>query len=129
MFIRYIENNGGNTPVSLKEFQEVVSSLGKPELPVEDVEVRHFQNCTTPNFELMNDNFEVPELEDLHFVDMSGLSKSSLIKGGEEEGLGQFKNFVEQVRWQTSNVSMKNSNVSSCILKITAKDNLDMLFL
>jgi hypothetical protein len=96
-FIRYIEGNGGNVPINLEEFQHVFSSLGQPLPPVECVEARHFANCATPNSDWLEANFGIPTLEDLEFVDMSNISTTSLMNGGEDEALGHFKNFVEEV--------------------------------
>ncbi|CAB4005650.1 cryptochrome-1 isoform X2, partial [Paramuricea clavata] len=94
---RYIEGNGGNVPINLEEFQHVFSSLGQPLPPVECVEARHFANCATPNSDWLEANFGIPTLEDLEFVDMSNISTTSLMNGGEDEGLGHFKNFVEEI--------------------------------
>ena len=96
-YIRYIDGNGGNVPMSLKEFQHVFSSLGQPLSPVECVEARHFAHCTTPQSDWLQGDFGIPALEDLEFVDFSNFSSTSFLIGGEDEGLGHFKNFVEQV--------------------------------
>lgn len=95
--LRYIESNGGNVPISLKEFQHVFSSLGSPPSPVERVEARHFENCTTPYSDSFDDNVGIPTLKDLGFVDVPDISMTSLIQGGEDEALRHFENFIEQV--------------------------------
>ncbi len=81
----------------MKEFHEVFSALGQTLPPVECVEARHFTNCATPKSDWLEANFGVPKLEDLEFVDLSNISLTSLMNGGEDEGLQHFKNFLEQV--------------------------------
>lgn len=82
----------------MKEFQNVSSSLGCPQPPVECVEARHFANCTTPTTEWLKGSFEIPLLEDLEFVnDTANVSSTSLLYGGEDEGLRHFNSYLDQV--------------------------------
>ena len=94
---RYIEGNRGEVPVTLKEFRNVFSSLGEPLPSVECVEARHFANCTTPESEWSEENFGIPTIKDVGYVDWINISTGASIHGGEDEALRHFTDFVEQV--------------------------------
>ena len=50
-----------------------------------------------PYFENFSENFRIPTLKDLGFVDVPDISPALLIQGGETEALYHFEKFIEKV--------------------------------
>lgn len=65
MFIRIIELNGGQSPLTYKRFQTLISRMDAVELPAESITAEIMGKCTTPLSEDHDDKFGVPSLEEL----------------------------------------------------------------
>ncbi|XP_051551160.1 cryptochrome-1-like isoform X2 [Myxocyprinus asiaticus] len=82
---KIIELNGGQTPLTYKRFQTLVSTMSPPEPPVEPLTKELMKNCVTPVSENHRERYGVPLLEELGF-DTEGLAPA-VWPGGESEAL------------------------------------------
>lgn len=62
---RIIELNGGQSPLTYKRFQTLISRMDPVEGPVETITAETMGKCTTPLSEDHDDKFGVPSLEEL----------------------------------------------------------------
>lgn len=62
---RIIELNGGQSPLTYKRFQTLISRMDAVEVPAESITADIMGKCTTPLSEDHDDKFGVPSLEEL----------------------------------------------------------------
>lgn len=62
---RIIELNGGQSPLTYKRFQTLISRMDAVEVPAESITAEIMGKCTTPLSEDHDDKFGVPSLEEL----------------------------------------------------------------
>lgn len=62
---RIIELNGGQSPLTYKRFQTLISRMDPVEIPAETITADVMGKCTTPVSEDHDDKFGVPSLEEL----------------------------------------------------------------
>lgn len=62
---RIIELNGGQSPLTYKRFQTLISRMDAVETPAESITAEVMGKCTTPLSEDHDDKFGVPSLEEL----------------------------------------------------------------
>ncbi|KPP73585.1 hypothetical protein Z043_107315 [Scleropages formosus] len=62
---KIIELNGGQSPLTYKRFQTLISRMEAVETPVESITAEVMGKCTTPVFDDHDDKFGVPSLEEL----------------------------------------------------------------
>lgn len=62
---RIIELNGGQSPLTYKRFQTLISRMDAVEVPVESITAEIMGKCSTPLSEDHDDKFGVPSLEEL----------------------------------------------------------------
>ncbi len=62
---RIIELNGGQSPLTYKRFQTLISRMDAVELPAESITAEIMGKCATPLSEDHDDKFGVPSLEEL----------------------------------------------------------------
>lgn len=62
---RIIELNGGQSPLTYKRFQTLISRMDAVEVPAESITAEVMGKCTTPLSEDHDDKFGVPSLEEL----------------------------------------------------------------
>lgn len=62
---RIIELNGGQSPLTYKRFQTLISRMEAVEVPAESITAEIMGKCTTPLSDDHDDKFGVPSLEEL----------------------------------------------------------------
>lgn len=62
---RIIELNGGQSPLTYKRFQTLISRMEPVEVPAESITAEIMGKCTTPLSDDHDDKFGVPSLEEL----------------------------------------------------------------
>lgn len=62
---RIIELNGGQSPLTYKRFQTLISRMEAVEVPAESITAEVMGKCTTPLSDDHDDKFGVPSLEEL----------------------------------------------------------------
>lgn len=62
---RIIELNGGQSPLTYKRFQTLISRMEAVEVPAESITGELMGKCTTPLSDDHDDKFGVPSLEEL----------------------------------------------------------------
>lgn len=65
LLCRIIELNGGQSPLTYKRFQTLISRMDAVEVPAESITAEIMGKCTTPLSEDHDDKFGVPSLEEL----------------------------------------------------------------
>ncbi len=63
--LRIIELNGGQSPLTYKRFQTLISKMEAVETPTETTTAEVMGPCTTPVSEDHDEKFGVPSLEEL----------------------------------------------------------------
>lgn len=62
---RIIELNGGQSPLTYKRFQTLISRMEPVEVPAESITAEIMGKCTTPLCDDHDDKYGVPSLEEL----------------------------------------------------------------
>lgn len=62
---RIIELNGGQSPLTYKRFQTLISRMEPVEVPAESITAEIMGKCTTPLSDDHDDKYGVPSLEEL----------------------------------------------------------------
>lgn len=62
---RIIELNGGQSPLTYKRFQTLISRMDPVEIPAETITAEVMGKCATPVSDDHDDKFGVPSLEEL----------------------------------------------------------------
>lgn len=62
---RIIELNGGQSPLTYKRFQTLISRMDPVEVPAESITAEIMGKCTTPLSDDHDDKYGVPSLEEL----------------------------------------------------------------
>lgn len=62
---RIIDKNGGKSPLTYKQFQNILASMEPPPAPEPTITLEDFGNCYTPISEDHDDKYGVPTLEEL----------------------------------------------------------------
>lgn len=65
LFIRIIELNGGQPPLTYKRFQMLISRMDAVEIPAETITAGILSKCRMPTGDNHDERFGVPSLEDL----------------------------------------------------------------
>lgn len=68
-FIRIIELNGGQSPLTYKRFQTLISRMDAVETPAETITAEIMGKCSTPISDDHDEKFGVPSLEELGKTD------------------------------------------------------------
>lgn len=63
--LRIIELNGGQSPLTYKRFQTLISRMEAVEIPAETITAEVMGSCTTPVSDDHDEKFGVPSLEEL----------------------------------------------------------------
>ncbi|XP_069800456.1 cryptochrome-1-like isoform X2 [Dendropsophus ebraccatus] len=92
---RIIALNGDRAPLTYKKFLHILSSLGDPEPPAQEITEEHFKKCITPADTYINEEHGVPLPEDLGVPSC----KSSIWIGGESHGLRRLEQHLEKQGW------------------------------
>lgn len=81
---RIIELNGGQSPLTYKRFQTLISRMDPVEVPAESITAEIMGKCTTPLSDDHDDKYGVPSLEELgEWKQKSGLKQCLSPPGGE----------------------------------------------
>uniref|UniRef100_A0A8C2GF76 Cryptochrome-1 n=1 Tax=Cyprinus carpio TaxID=7962 RepID=A0A8C2GF76_CYPCA len=113
---RIIELNGGQSPLTYKRFQTLISRMEAVETPAETITAEVMGPCTTPVSEDHDEKFGVPSLEELGF-DTEGLS-SAVWPGGETEALTRLERHLERKAW-VANFERPRMNANSLLASPT----------
>uniref|UniRef100_A0A8D0CI62 Cryptochrome-1 n=1 Tax=Scleropages formosus TaxID=113540 RepID=A0A8D0CI62_SCLFO len=113
---KIIELNGGQSPLTYKRFQTLISRMEAVETPVESITAEVMGKCTTPVFDDHDDKFGVPSLEELGF-NTEGLS-SAVWPGGETEALTRLERHLERKAW-VANFERPRMNSNSLLASPT----------
>uniref|UniRef100_A0A8C8DLK2 Cryptochrome-1 n=1 Tax=Oryzias sinensis TaxID=183150 RepID=A0A8C8DLK2_9TELE len=113
---RIIELNGGQSPLTYKRFQTLISRMDPVEMPVEAITAEVMGKCTTPLSDDHDEKFGVPSLEELGF-DTEGLS-SAVWPGGETEALTRLERHLERKAW-VANFERPRMNANSLLASPT----------
>ncbi|XP_036375797.1 cryptochrome-1b isoform X2 [Megalops cyprinoides] len=113
---KIIELNGGQSPLTYKRFQAVISRMGSVETPAEAITAEVMGNCTTPIGDDHDEKFGVPSLEELGF-DTEGLA-SAVWPGGETEALTRLERHLERKAW-VANFERPRMNANSLLASPT----------
>ncbi|KAA8580321.1 hypothetical protein FQN60_005856, partial [Etheostoma spectabile] len=111
-----IELNGGQSPLTYKRFQTLISRMDAVEVPAESITADIMGKCSTPLSEDHDDKFGVPSLEELGF-DTEGLS-SAVWPGGETEALTRLERHLERKAW-VANFERPRMNSNSLLASPT----------
>uniref|UniRef100_A0A8C7X9I5 Cryptochrome-1 n=1 Tax=Oryzias sinensis TaxID=183150 RepID=A0A8C7X9I5_9TELE len=129
---RIIELNGGQSPLTYKRFQTLISRMDPVEMPVEAITAEVMGKCTTPLSDDHDEKFGVPSLEELgeyscdKYVgfygflagfDTEGLS-SAVWPGGETEALTRLERHLERKAW-VANFERPRMNANSLLASPT----------
>ncbi|XP_026119844.1 cryptochrome-1-like [Carassius auratus] len=110
---RIVKANGGSPPLTYKKFLHVLSVLGEPEEPVQDVNAEDFLRCSPPAEPDLEQTYSVPSLADLGLE----LETEVLWPGGETHALQRLHKHFQSQGW-VSNVS-KARTVPNSLLPST----------
>uniref|UniRef100_A0A671NCG3 Cryptochrome-1 n=1 Tax=Sinocyclocheilus anshuiensis TaxID=1608454 RepID=A0A671NCG3_9TELE len=113
---KIIELNGGQSPLTYKCFQTLISRMEAVETPAETITAEVMGPCTTPVSEDHDEKFGVPSLEELGF-DTEGLS-SAVWPGGETEALTRLERHLERKAW-VANFERPRMNANSLLASPT----------
>uniref|UniRef100_A0AAY4CS07 Cryptochrome-1 n=1 Tax=Denticeps clupeoides TaxID=299321 RepID=A0AAY4CS07_9TELE len=113
---KIIELNGGQSPLTYKRFQTLISKMDAVEGPVDTITAGVMGACTTPLSDDHDDKFGVPSLEELGF-DTEGLS-SAVWPGGETEALTRLERHLERKAW-VANFERPRMNANSLLASPT----------
>ncbi|KAG7225586.1 hypothetical protein INR49_004992 [Caranx melampygus] len=113
---KIIELNGGQSPLTYKRFQTLISRMDAVEVPAESITAEIMGKCMTPLSEDHDDKFGVPSLEELGF-DTEGLS-SAVWPGGETEALTRLERHLERKAW-VANFERPRMNANSLLASPT----------
>ncbi|XP_056133952.1 cryptochrome circadian regulator 1a [Lampris incognitus] len=113
---KIIELNGGQSPLTYKRFQTLISRMDPVELPVESITAETMGKCITPLSDDHDEKFGVPSLEELGF-DTEGLS-SAVWPGGETEALTRLERHLERKAW-VANFERPRMNANSLLASPT----------
>ncbi|XP_051979946.1 cryptochrome circadian regulator 3b [Xyrauchen texanus] len=105
---KIMEMNDGQTPLTYKRFQTLVSGMSPPEPPVEPLTKELMKNCVTPVSDTHRERYGVPLLEELGF-DTEGLAPA-VWPGGESEALTRMDRHLgpeSAAAWQENFERMK----------------------
>lgn len=91
---RIIELNGGQSPLTYKRFQVLISHMDAVEMPAETITAEVMRKCATPISDDHDDKFGVPSLEELGF-ETEGLA-TAVWPGGETEALTRLERHLER---------------------------------
>ncbi|XP_028307179.1 cryptochrome-1-like [Gouania willdenowi] len=113
---RIIELNGGQSPLTYKRFQTLISRMDAVELPADSITADVMGKCKTPLSDDHDDKFGVPSLEELGF-DTEGLT-SAVWPGGETEALTRLERHLERKAW-VANFERPRMNANSLLASPT----------
>ncbi|KAK0142484.1 Cryptochrome-1 [Merluccius polli] len=113
---KIIELNGGQSPLTYKRFQTLISRMEPVEVPAESITAEVMWKCTTPLSDDHDDKFGVPSLEELGF-DTEGLP-SAVWPGGETEALTRLERHLERKAW-VANFERPRMNANSLLASPT----------
>uniref|UniRef100_A0A8C2B709 Cryptochrome-1 n=1 Tax=Cyprinus carpio TaxID=7962 RepID=A0A8C2B709_CYPCA len=113
---KIIELNGGQSPLTYKRFQTLISRMDPVELPAETIAAEVMGKCATPVSDDHDDKFGVPSLEELGF-ETDGLS-SAVWPGGETEALTRLERHLERKAW-VANFERPRMNANSLLASPT----------
>ncbi|TWW64848.1 cryptochrome circadian regulator 1a [Takifugu flavidus] len=113
---KIIELNGGQSPLTYKRFQTLISRMDPVEVPAESITAEIMGKCTTPLSDDHDDKYGVPSLEELGF-DTEGLS-SAVWPGGETEALTRLERHLERKAW-VANFERPRMNANSLLASPT----------
>ncbi|CAL8322946.1 unnamed protein product [Lota lota] len=111
-----IELNGGQSPLTYKRFQTLISRMAPVEVPTDSISAEAMWKCTTPLSDDHDDKFGVPSLEELGF-DTEGLP-SAVWPGGETEALTRLERHLERKAW-VANFERPRMNANSLLASPT----------
>ncbi|CAG0924482.1 unnamed protein product, partial [Notodromas monacha] len=101
---KIIDKNGGQAPMTYRQFHSVLSQMDPPHPPAGTVTQeyldRHCPKSVSPIDEDHDDKYGIPTLEELGFI-TSGL-KQTLWPGGETEALTRLERHLERRAWVAS---------------------------
>ncbi|XP_035227664.1 cryptochrome-1-like isoform X2 [Stegodyphus dumicola] len=97
---KIIEKNHGKSPLTYKQFQNILASMEPPPPPQPKITVEDVGNCYTPLSEDHDEKYGVPTLEELGF-DTENLKPPVWI-GGETEALARLERHLERKAWVAS---------------------------
>ncbi|MCJ8743403.1 hypothetical protein PDJAM_G00093610 [Pangasius djambal] len=113
---KIIELNGGQSPLTYKRFQTLISRMEAVETPAEAITAEVMGSCTTPLSDDHDEKFGVPSLEELGF-DTEGLC-SAVWPGGETEALTRLERHLERKAW-VANFERPRMNANSLLASPT----------
>uniref|UniRef100_A0A673GR00 Cryptochrome-1 n=1 Tax=Sinocyclocheilus rhinocerous TaxID=307959 RepID=A0A673GR00_9TELE len=113
---KIIELNGGQSPLTYKRFQTLISRMEAVETPAETITAEVMGLCTSPVSEDHDEKFGVPSLEELGF-DTEGLA-SAVWPGGETEALTRLERHLERKAW-VANFERPRMNANSLLASPT----------
>ncbi|XP_033930755.1 cryptochrome circadian regulator 1a isoform X2 [Pseudochaenichthys georgianus] len=113
---KIIELNGGQSPLTYKRFQTLISRMDAVEEPADSITADIMGKCRMPLSENHDDKFGVPSLEELGF-DTEGLS-SAVWPGGETEALTRLERHLERKAW-VANFERPRMNANSLLASPT----------
>uniref|UniRef100_A0A672R2Q4 Cryptochrome-1 n=1 Tax=Sinocyclocheilus grahami TaxID=75366 RepID=A0A672R2Q4_SINGR len=113
---KIIELNGGQSPLTYKRFQMLISRMDLVEIPAETITAVVMGKCATPVSDDHDDKFGVPSLEELGF-ETDGLS-SAVWPGGETEALTRLERHLERKAW-VANFERPRMNANSLLASPT----------
>ncbi|KAK5876616.1 hypothetical protein CesoFtcFv8_025951 [Champsocephalus esox] len=113
---KIIELNGGQSPLTYKRFQTLISRMDAVEEPADSITADIMGKCRMPLSENHDDKFGVPSLEELGF-DIEGLS-SAVWPGGETEALTRLERHLERKAW-VANFERPRMNANSLLASPT----------
>ncbi|KAF3859329.1 hypothetical protein F7725_021728, partial [Dissostichus mawsoni] len=111
---KIIELNGGQSPLTYKRFQTLISRMDAVEEPADSITADIMGKCRTPLSENHDDKFGVPSLEEL------GENQSVLrcVAGGETEALTRLERHLERKAW-VANFERPRMNANSLLASPT----------
>ncbi|XP_022535359.2 cryptochrome-1b [Astyanax mexicanus] len=113
---KIIELNGGQSPLTYKRFQALISTMDAVETPAETITAEIMGRCATPIGDDHDEKFGVPSLEELGF-ETEGLS-SAVWPGGETEALTRLERHLERKAW-VANFERPRMNANSLLASPT----------
>ncbi|KAJ8373637.1 hypothetical protein SKAU_G00042170 [Synaphobranchus kaupii] len=113
---KIIELNGGQSPLTYKRFQTVISRMAAVETPAEAITSKVIGRCSTPVADDHDEKFGVPTLEELGF-DTEGLA-TAVWPGGETEALTRLERHLERKAW-VANFERPRMNANSLLASPT----------
>uniref|UniRef100_A0AAY4BMH4 Cryptochrome-1 n=1 Tax=Denticeps clupeoides TaxID=299321 RepID=A0AAY4BMH4_9TELE len=113
---KIIELNGGQSPLTYKRFQSLISRMDAVEMPAETITADVMGRCTTPISDDHDDKFGVPSLEELGF-EVDTLT-TAVWPGGETEALTRLERHLERKAW-VANFERPRMNANSLLASPT----------